>query len=138
MKIFGERIVQQAEKVRQELSAAEAQGVSTVPLSAADCIPLSPSDDLTGKIIVIRAEVLRREYQTATHQLKYCGGGFGAAPNKNGSAVFCTDLFSGQESRFERWDVLGTMEPEMLPDWAKRGLANIQQKTRKQKDREAR
>ena len=35
-------------------------------------------------------------------------------------------------------DVLGTMEPEMLPDWAKRGLANIQQKTRKQKDREAR
>ena len=46
--------------------------------------------------------------------------------------------FSGQESRFERWDVLGTMEPEMLPDWAKRGLANIQQKTRKQKDREAR
>ena len=138
MKIFGERIVQQAEKVRQELSAAEAQGVSTVPLSAADCIPLSPSDDLTGKIIVIRAEVLRREYQTATHQLKYCGGGCGAAPNKNGSAVFCTDLFSGQESRFERWDVLGTMEPEMLPDWAKRGLANIQQKTRKQKDREAR
>ena len=138
MKIFGERIVQQAEKVRQELSAAEAQGVSTVPLSAADCIPLSPSDDLTGKIIVIRAEVLRQEYQTVTHQLKYCGGGFGAAPNKNGSAVFCTDLFSGQESRFERWDVLGTMEPEMLPDWAKRGLANIQQKTRKQKDREAR
>lgn len=44
MKIFGERIVHQAEKVRQELSAAEAQGVSTVPLSAADCIPLSPSD----------------------------------------------------------------------------------------------
>lgn len=138
MKIFGERIAQQAEKARQELSAAEAQGIPAVPLSAADCTPLSPSDDLEGKIVVIRSEVLRREYRTATHQLKYCTGGFGASPNRSGSAVFCTDLFSGKESRFERWDVLGTMEPETLPDWAKRGLASIQQKIRQQKDRGAR
>lgn len=34
--------------------------------------------------------------------------------------------------------MLGTMAPEMLPDWAKRGLANIQKETRKQKDRGAR
>lgn len=135
IKIFGERIVKQAEKVRQELFAAEAQGVSIAPLSMKDCIPLSPSDDLDGKIIVIRAEVLRREYRTAAHQLKYCNGGFGASPNRNGSAVFCVDLFSGKESRFERRDVLGTMEPEMLPDWAKQGLAGIQQKHQRQRDK---
>lgn len=39
MKIFGERIVQQAEKARQELSAAEARGISIASLSAADCTP---------------------------------------------------------------------------------------------------
>ncbi len=138
MKIFGERIARQAEKARQELSVAEAQGIPAAPLSVADCTPLSPTDDLEGKIIVIKAEVLRREYRTATHQLKYCSGGFGAKPNRNGSAVFCTDLFSGRESRFERWDVLGTMEPEMLPDWAKQGLANIRQDNQKQKDKGAR
>lgn len=138
MKVFGERIVKQAEKVRLELSAAEEQGVSVAPLSAADCIRLSPSDDLERKIVVIRADVLRREYQTATHQLKYCIGGFGASPNSRGSALFCVDLFSAEESRFERWDVLGTMTPEMLPEWAKHGLSNIQQKMQKQKDRGAR
>lgn len=138
VKVFGERVVKQVEMVQQELSAAEAQGISTAPLSAADCTPLSPSDDLDGKVIVIRAEVLRREYQTVTHQLKYWNGGFGASPNRRGSAVFCVDLFSGKESRFERRDVLGTIEPEMLPAWAAQGLSNIQQEKQKQKDRGAR
>ena len=90
------------------------------------------------KVIVIRADVLRREYQTATHQLKLCTGGFGAHPNNRGSAVFCKDLYSGKESRFERWDVLGIMPLEKLPDWAKEGLSNIQKETQKQKDRGAR
>lgn len=138
MRIFGERIVKQVEKVQQELSAAEEQGVSVAPLSAADCVRLSPSDNLEGRIIVIRADVFRREYQTATHQLKYCTGGFGAIPNNRGSAIFCIDLFSGKESRFERRDVLGTMTPEMLPEWAKQGLSNIQREMQKQKDRGAR
>ena len=98
MKIFGERIVQQAEKVRQELSAAEAQGVSTVPLSAADCIPLSPSDDLTGKIIVIRAEVLRQEYQTVTHQLKYCGVALEPLPIRMAPPFSAQTFFPGRKA----------------------------------------
>jgi len=138
VKIFGERIAEQAEKARLERSAAQKQGISNAPISAADCIPISPADDLDGKIIVIKAEVLRREYQSAIHQLKLCTGGFGSQPNSRGTAVFCTDLYSGREGRFERWDVLGTMEPEMLPDWAKQRLSDIQREPHKQKDREAR
>lgn len=75
---------------------------------------------------MIKADVLRREYRTAQHQLKLCVGGFGASPHSRGSAVFCQDLCSGQTSRFERRDILGTVKPEMLPAWAKQKLDEMQ------------
>lgn len=140
VKIFGERIVEQAEKTRVEVSVEP--GISNDPFTEADCTLISPMEDFVGKVIVIKADVLRREYQTATHQLKLCTGGFGAHSNNRGSAVFCKDLYSGEESRFERWDVLGIMSLEKLPDWAKEGLSNIQKEAKeaakKQKEREAR
>ncbi|MCD8332314.1 MAG: MobA/MobL family protein, partial [Oscillospiraceae bacterium] len=86
-----------------------------------------------GKIIVIRPEVLRREYRQSTHQLKLCTGGFGASPHSRGSAVYCTDLYSGENSRYERRDVLGTLAPEQLPEWARHGLASIEQAEKRRK-----
>ena len=93
-----------------------------------------------GKIVVIKPEVLRREYRRATRQLKLCLGGFGASPHSRGSACYCVDLYTGKESRYERMDVLGTIQPEDLPGWAKHGLTSIQQeqaqkKTTKERER---
>ena len=96
-------------------------------ITAEQCERISSKDDLHGKIIVIKPEALRREYRAATHQLKLCTGGFGASPNSRGSACFCINLRTGKESRFERRDVLGTMEPDKLPQWARDGLTAIQQ-----------
>ena len=109
-------------------------------ITAERCSVVSSGDDLNGKIIVIKPEALRQEYRAANHQLKLCTGGFGASPNSRGSACFCTDLFSGKQSRFERRDILGTMEPGNLPRWAKDGLAAIQQteKSKSTKTKEAR
>ena len=93
-----------------------------------------------GKLVVLKAdrrdltarpEVLRREYRRATCQLKLCTGGFGAYPRSRGSACFCIDLYTGKESRYERMDILGTMEPEKLPGWAKHGLLTVQQERAK-------
>ncbi len=136
VKIFGERIVAQAEKTKEEVSVEPE--ISNAPFTEADCTPISPMEDLLGKVIVIKADFLLREYRTATHQLKLCTGGFGAHSNDRGAAVFCKDLYSGKENRCERWGVLGIMPLEKLPDWAKEGLANIQKETRKQKDGGAR
>ena len=71
-----------------------------------------------NKIVVIKPNVLRREYRMATHQIKLCTGGFGASPNSRGSACFCVDLYSGRHSRFERRDILGTLTADQLPQWA--------------------
>ena len=124
---YGQRIAKQAEGTRQALLNERARLDGNSIITAAQCEGISSKDDLHGKVIVIKPEVLRREYRAAAHQLKLCTGGFGASPNSRGSACFCTDLLTGKESRFERRDVLGTMEPDKLPQWAKDGLAAIQQ-----------
>lgn len=138
VKIYGQRIAEQAEKTRVELFTPKFQGIPNAPLTARDCTPLSYDDDLTDKVIVIKPEVLRREYRMATRQIKLCTGGFGASPHSRGSACYCVDLYSGKESRFERMDVLGTLEPGQLPEWARLGLVEYRQKQQKSKEQEAR
>ena len=133
---YGQRIAKQAEGTRQALLNERAGLDGNSIITAAQCEGISSKDDLHGKVIVIKPEVLRREYRAAAHQLKLCTGGFGASPNSRGSACFCTDLLTGKESRFERRDVLGTMEPDKLPQWAKDGLAAIQQAERSKSGKE--
>lgn len=137
---YGQRIAKQAEKTRQALTGEHAGLDDYSVITAERRSVVTGDDDLNGKIIVIKPEALRQEYRAANHQLKLCTGGFGASPNSRGSACFCTDLFSGKQSRFERWDVLGTMEAGDLPQWAKDGLAAIQQaeKSKSTKAKEAR
>ena len=107
-------------------------------MTSNDCTPISHSDSIEGKIVVIKSDVLRREYQMPTHQIKLCTGGFGSHPNSRGSACYCTDLYSGESSRFERYDILGTIPEDKLPDWAKKGLADIRSKQSEKKKTEAR
>ena len=70
-----------------------------------------------------------------------CTGGFGAQPNPRGRTCYCVSLYDGSKTCFYRSDVLGTIEPEKLPEWAKAGLerakeiaANEKAPTRERKD----
>ena len=137
VKLFGERVAEQAEKTRIELNGPKLQGIPNSPITAEGCEVIGHGHDLRGKIVVIKPEVLRPEYRRATCQLQLCTGGFGAAPNSRGSACFCTELYSGKSSRYERKDILGTIAPEALPKWAKHYLG-VRQAEKKAKDREGR
>lgn len=140
VELFGQRVAEQAQKTHIELNKPRIQGIDDRPITAEGCTPISHEDDLHGKIVLIKPEVLRREYRRATRQLKLCMGGFGASPHSRGSACYCVDLYTGKESRYERMDVLGTIQSEDLPGWAKHGLTTIQQeqaqkKTTKERER---
>ena len=97
--LFGRRVAEQAQKTRIELNKPRIQGINDRLITAESCTPLSGEDDLHGKIVVVKPDVLRREYRRATHQLKLCTGGFGASPHSRGTACFCIDLYTGKESR---------------------------------------
>lgn len=136
MEIYGQRIMEQAQKTRAELSKPKIQGIDNRPITAEGCTPISYDDDLNGKVIVIKPEVLRPEYRRATSQVKLCTGGFGAYPHSRGSAVFCTEVYTGRQSRFERRDVLGVLEPENQPQWVQHSLLVLQQAEKQKKGKE--
>ena len=102
-----------------------------------ECTPIKGSDNIQNKIIVIDHDVLKPEYQRIDRQLYLTLGGFGTYGNSRGNAVFCVNLYTGKHTRFERYDILGTMTKEQLPDWAKKGLEEHYRKE-KEKNKEAR
>lgn len=135
-KIFAERIKNESEMVIEELSKIE---VDTTPICADGCTVISTEDSIKNKVVVIRADVFKPEYQIATMQLQLCTGGFGCESNSRGSACFCTNLYSGKESRYERRDILGVIEKDNLPEWAKQRLDEVQkERAEKRKERDAR
>ena len=136
VKIFAERVKNEAEKVIDEKSKIS---VDITPITKDGCQVLKADDSIKNKIVVIRADVFKPEYQISTKQLQLCTGGFGAEPNSRGSACFCTNIYSGKESRFERSDVLGIIDKDDLPDWAKERLDDVQRDiARRRKERDAR
>ena len=129
--IFGERIKEQAERTQEKLRQECLDGEQSILVTEKDCTEITSEDDLNNRVVVIRADVLRPEYRSARYQLRLCTGGFGASPHSRGSACYCKDLVTGKDSRFERRDILGVMEPDDLPQWARDGLAAIKQAERK-------
>ena len=120
--IYGQRVTAQAEKTRIELKGPNIQGIVNAPITSAGCTPITSDDDLNGKVVVIKPEILRREYRRAPNQVMLCDGGFGASPNSRGSACYCVNLYTGKTSRFERRDILGVLKDDQIPKWAQHGL----------------
>lgn len=135
--IFGQRVAEQAEKTRMSLNGPKIQGIANAPITAAGCTPITSNDDLNGRVVVIRPDILRREYRRATNQVMLCDGGFGASPNSRGSACYCVNLYTGKTSRFERRDILGVLKDEQMPKWAQHGLQAHQQKRRSSQAKES-
>lgn len=136
MQIFTDRVQEQIGLVRAE---QEQFKFDMTPFTIDDCIPDNKNDSIAGKVVVINAEVNRYEYRHSAYQLVLVDGGHGARGGR-GQAVFGTSLTDGKHARWERYDVLGEIKPERMPDWAKEALSKIkeQEKAKKSKSREER
>ncbi|MPN49728.1 hypothetical protein SDC9_197350 [bioreactor metagenome] len=132
--IYGKRIAERSEKVRNEIKNI---GVETTPLTATDCLPLSHKDDINDKVIALKSEIMRPEYRRADCQIYLVTGGFGASANSRGSAVFCKNLYTGKDTRWERRDVLGVIKPESLPGWAKQREEEIRTEKKRPKEKDS-
>ena len=128
MQLFIERIDGQIEAVKAELAEIS---VPTEPITADLCQPNDLSKSIDGKIIAIKTDMLRREYRIASQQILLVNGGFGASANSRGSAVFVTNLYSGEHYRIERREVLGVIKPEHIPRWALEKAARIREHEKK-------
>lgn len=125
IQLYAERINEQIEAVKEEIAEIP---YPTEPITADLCYPNDLSKSINGKIVALKADVLRSEYQIATHQILLVNGGFGANASSRGSAVFVTNLYSGEQYRVERRDVLGEIKPDHLPHWALEKAAQIMER----------
>lgn len=134
IKFFGQRVQEQADKVIAEQKKVT---VEISRISAEDCFYNNHSQSIEGKVIAIKADSLAPEYRIANYQLMLITGGNGSRANALGSACFCTNLYTGERERWERYDVQGEVKPEKLPSWAKERLMEIQrEQAEKERERE--
>lgn len=87
--------------------------------------------DFTGKITVLKPEILKDKYKSPDYQMFYCTDGFGCSPTASGRAVYGEFVKDCERVRYNREDFLGVLKPEYLPDMAKRFLAEKERPTEK-------
>lgn len=124
VKLYSDRINDEVQAMEAELSELD------VPLSVIEkdeCYPNDYKESIIGKVVAIRADVLLPEYQRADKQIYLVTGGFGAEANARGRAVYCTNLHTGKETRFNREDVQGVIKPERMPEWVANRLSIIRE-----------
>lgn len=119
--IFSERLQAQIQKLKKQHKEIT---VPTEVLTKDMCCPLNYADSIENKVVVIKLEVLRPEHRSSVNQLYIVTGGNGSRGNARGNAVFCTNLYSGENTRFNRNDIQGVIKPSMLPEWAENKIKN--------------
>ena len=127
--LFIQRLQKQIEQVRAQRQEHHAPQL----LTEADCIRDSRAGDYEGKVLVMRPGVLRPEYWNAAHQLYFAVGGNGARAGSHGTKVFCINIYTGEHTYIRRTDVMGAIEPDHLPGWAKEKAAALRQDYQREK-----
>ncbi len=62
VELYGSRIAEQAEKARTAAEECCVPHIDEALITTAGCNPITYADSIEGKVIVIKPEILRREY----------------------------------------------------------------------------
>lgn len=81
--------------------------------------------DYTGKIVVIKPTVLKDEYKTPKGQLFFAESGNGCRPNSIGTKVYGFHPDNGDKGYYRRYDIIGALKDEYLPEWAKEKVIQL-------------
>ena len=136
IKLYADDI--KAEAVQLELNQ-RAMGDAALPCYKPDEVRhVYFTDNIIGKVVAVEEKYLSDGYKDRGHQLYYVVGGSGAYPNSRGQACFSYDLYNGKKERIERYEVMGYMREDELPEFAKKTLETVKERVRKEKDKDAR
>ena len=136
IKLYADDI--KAEAVQLELNQ-RAMGDAALPCYKPDEVrPVYFTDNIIGKVVAVEEKYLSNGYKDRGHQLYYVVGGSGAYPNSRGQACFSYDLYNGKKERVERYEVMGYMREDELPEFAKKTLETVKERVRKEKEKDAR
>lgn len=136
IKLYADDI--KAEAIQLELNQRK-MGDAALPCYKEDEVrPVYFTDNIIGKVVAIEEKYLSAGYKDRGHQLYYVAGGSGAYPNSRGQACFSYNLYDGKKERVERYEVMGYMREDELPEFAKKTLETVKERVRKEKNKDAR
>ena len=86
-------------------------------INKSECKPLS--NNIEGKLVVIKPDFFKAEYRDAKYQLVLATGGFGCCAQKTGNAVFVEEVHNDNPElyRQERYNFIGEPTHEMIAEW---------------------
>lgn len=81
--------------------------------------------NFTGKLLILKADVLKDEFKNGDNQYFFAESGFGCDPGALGTKVYGEFLLDGEKTHFDRYDFLGVADESQLPDWATKKLQEL-------------
>ena len=126
MKLYLADISAAVEKVEKDRAAIGLEDISC--LKGSDLLSASRDKNIEGKVVAIGEKWLCDGFKDISHQLYFVKGGNGAQSNSRGNACFSINLYTGEDTRIERYEVLGEVPEDKIPDFAKEHLANARAK----------
>ena len=88
-------------------------------------LPGSWGDNYEKRLLVLRPDALKEEYQFEEYQYFFAESGFGCDPAKLGTKVFGQFLIDGDDAAFRRGSFFGIADESKLPGWAKERLQKL-------------
>ncbi len=111
-------------------------------LKAGELLPVKSSMNISGQIVAIDEKYLAEGYKNISNQLYLADSGSGVQANSRGRACYSYNLYTGEKHRIERYEIIGIVPEDKLPDFAKQTLqkvkANIKKKREDRDDRDDR
>ena len=86
-------------------------------IDKSECKPLS--DNIEGKLVVIKPDFFKPEFRDAKYQIVLATGGFGCEEGKLGNAVFVEEVHTDNPEHYrqERYNLIGEPTEEIIKEW---------------------
>ena len=130
MKLYLADISAAVEQIEKDRAAIGLEDISC--LKGSDLLSASRDKNIEGKVVAIGEKWLCDGFKDISHQLYFVKGGNGAQSNSRGNACFSINLYTGEDTRIERYEVLGEVPEDKIPEFAKEHLANARAKYAKE------
>lgn len=90
------------------------------------CLPNTQQRNFEGEVIAVSPLLLEETELKPEAQLWLCTGGFGALAGAQGRAVYAVSLCNGEETRWNREDIVGVLFDDLVPRWAREKQRQMQ------------
>ena len=124
------------DRAKEQVTNCKEQGLGDITVITPDmCRKLNEGETYKGKVVALKPESLRREYENAENQLYYAVSGNGLNPKGLGTKIYAYNIATKAHHYIRNYDVLGVVDKDKLPEWAKPKLTKIKKEIKEKEER---